>query len=57
MNMKDSDSCRADVPVLQTGSMLTTRLLYSMRRGDLKCGGVTLCIGSGQGTAPALESF
>jgi acetyl-CoA C-acetyltransferase len=35
--------------------VLTTRLLHSMRRDDLKKGVVTMCIGGGQGIALALE--
>lgn len=38
-----------------TGTVLTTRLLHSMRRDGLKRGIVTLCIGGGQGIALALE--
>ncbi|MCE4369650.1 thiolase family protein [Xanthomonas hortorum] len=40
-----------------TGAVLTTRLLYSMRRDGLKRGIVTLCIGGGQGIALALEAL
>ena len=40
-----------------TGAVLTTRLLYSMRRDGLKRGVVTLCIGGGQGIALALEAL
>lgn len=40
-----------------TGAVLTTRLLHSMRRGGLKRGIVTLCIGGGQGIALALEAL
>ncbi|NHW87950.1 acetyl-CoA C-acyltransferase, partial [Escherichia coli] len=39
-----------------TGTVLTTRLLQSMRRDGLKRGLVTLCIGGGQGVALLLES-
>ena len=42
-------------PIGGTGAILTTRLLYSMRRDGLKRGIVTLCIGGGQGIALALE--
>lgn len=42
-------------PIGATGAVLTTRLLYSMRRDGLKRGIVTLCIGGGQGIALALE--
>jgi acetyl-CoA C-acetyltransferase len=42
-------------PIGATGSILTTRLLYSMQRDKLKRGIVTLCIGGGQGIALALE--
>jgi acetyl-CoA C-acetyltransferase len=40
-----------------TGAVLATRLMHSMRRDGLKRGIVTLCIGSGQGIALALEAF
>ncbi|HVB79635.1 MAG TPA: thiolase family protein [Candidatus Binataceae bacterium] len=42
-------------PIGATGSVLTTRLLHSMKRDGLKRGVVTLCIGGGQGIALALE--
>jgi acetyl-CoA C-acetyltransferase len=42
-------------PIGATGAVLTTRLLYAMRREGLKRGIVTLCIGGGQGIALALE--
>lgn len=42
-------------PIGATGSILTTRILYSMKRDGLKRGIVTLCIGGGQGIALALE--
>ncbi len=42
-------------PIGATGAVLTTRLLYSMKRDGLKRGIVTLCIGGGQGIALALE--
>ncbi|CEG60920.1 thiolase family protein [Legionella micdadei] len=42
-------------PIGATGAILTTRLLYSMKRDGLKRGMVTLCIGGGQGIALALE--
>ena len=42
-------------PIGASGAVLTTRLLYSMARDDLKRGVVTLCIGGGQGIALALE--
>jgi acetyl-CoA C-acetyltransferase len=42
-------------PIGATGAVLTTRLLYSMKRDGLKRGVVTLCIGGGQGIALALE--
>jgi acetyl-CoA C-acetyltransferase len=43
-------------PIGATGAVLTTRLIHSMRRGGLKRGIVTLCIGGGQGIALALET-
>lgn len=42
-------------PIGATGTVLTTRLLHSMRRDGLKKGIVTMCIGGGQGIALALE--
>lgn len=42
-------------PIGATGAVLTTRLLHSMKRDNLKRGIVTLCIGGGQGIALALE--
>lgn len=42
-------------PIGATGAVLTTRLLYSMKRDGLKRGIVTMCIGGGQGIAIALE--
>lgn len=42
-------------PIGATGAILTTRLLYAMRREGIKRGLVTLCIGGGQGIALALE--
>jgi acetyl-CoA C-acetyltransferase len=42
-------------PIGATGAILTTRLLHSMKRDNLKRGIVTLCIGGGQGIALALE--
>ena len=42
-------------PIGATGAVLTTRLIHSMRRDDLKHGIVTLCIDGGQGIALALE--
>lgn len=42
-------------PIGATGSILTTRILHSMKRDGLKRGIVTLCIGGGQGIALALE--
>jgi acetyl-CoA C-acetyltransferase len=44
-------------PIGATGAVLTTRLLYSMKRDGLKRGVVTLCIGGGQGIALALETI
>ena len=42
-------------PIGATGAVLTTRLIHSMRRGGLRRGLVTLCIGGGQGVALAFE--
>jgi acetyl-CoA C-acetyltransferase len=38
-----------------TGAVLTTRLLYSIRRDRINKGIVTLCIGGGLGIALAIE--
>lgn len=43
-------------PIGATGAVLTTRLLYSMRRDGLKRRLVTLCIGGGQAVAMAVEA-
>ena len=42
-------------PIGATGAVLTTKLIYSMRRDGLTRGLVTLCIGGGQGIALAIE--
>jgi acetyl-CoA C-acetyltransferase len=44
-------------PIGATGAILTTKLIHSMRRDDLRRGIVTLCIGGGQGIALALETI
>jgi acetyl-CoA C-acetyltransferase len=44
-------------PIGATGAVLTTRLIYSMRRDGLRRGIVTLCIGGGQGIALAIETL
>ncbi|PMS38444.1 acetyl-CoA C-acetyltransferase [Trinickia symbiotica] len=44
-------------PIGATGAVLTTRLIHSMRRDNLKRGIVTLCIGGGQGIALAIETL
>jgi acetyl-CoA C-acetyltransferase len=44
-------------PIGATGAVLTTRLLYAMRREGVRRGMVTLCIGGGQGIALALEAM
>jgi acetyl-CoA C-acetyltransferase len=44
-------------PIGATGAVLTTRLIHSMRRDNLKRGVVTLCIGGGQGIALAIETI
>ncbi len=44
-------------PIGATGAILTTRLLYAMRREKLRRGIVTLCIGGGMGIALALEAL
>lgn len=44
-------------PIGATGAVLTTRLLYSLKRAGLRRGMVTLCIGGGQGIALAIEAL
>jgi acetyl-CoA C-acetyltransferase len=44
-------------PIGASGAVLTTRLLHSMQRDNIKRGVVTLCIGGGQGIALAFESL
>jgi acetyl-CoA C-acetyltransferase len=44
-------------PIGATGAILTTRLLYAMKRDGIRRGIVTLCIGGGQGIALALETL
>ncbi|MDX0312570.1 acetyl-CoA C-acyltransferase [Sinorhizobium meliloti] len=44
-------------PIGATGAILTTRLLYSMRRDGISKGIVSLCIGGGQGIALALQAL
>jgi len=43
-------------PIGATGAILTTKLIHSIRRDGLKRGLVTLCIGSGQDIALAIET-
>jgi len=42
-------------PIAATGAMLVTKLVYEMKRRDVKRGIVTACIGGGQGIAVLLE--
>ncbi len=44
-------------PIGATGAVLTTRLLYSMKRDGISRGVVTLCIGGGQGIALTIEAL
>ena len=44
-------------PIGATGAVLTTRLLYLMKRDGIRRGVVTLCIGGGQGIALTLEAL
>ncbi len=44
-------------PIGATGAILTSRLVHSMRRDGIRRGGVTLCIGGGQGIALTLETL
>ena len=41
-------------PIGATGAILTTRLLYALRRSGLRRDIVSLCISGGQGTAIAV---
>ncbi|QPK79667.1 acetyl-CoA C-acyltransferase [Corynebacterium lizhenjunii] len=43
-------------PVGATGIILTTKLLYALRRENLRYGLVTMCIGGGQGIALIVEN-
>ncbi|EGL83254.1 acetyl-CoA acetyltransferase [Caldalkalibacillus thermarum TA2.A1] len=42
-------------PIAATGAMLVTKLVYEMKRRDVKRGLVTACIGGGQGIAVIVE--
>lgn len=42
-------------PIAATGAILTTKLVYEMKRRDVKRGVVTACIGGGQGIAVLVE--
>ena len=42
-------------PIAATGAMLTTKLVYEMKRRNVKRGIVTACIGGGQGIAVLIE--
>jgi acetyl-CoA C-acetyltransferase len=42
-------------PIAATGSMLVTKLVYEMKRRNVRKGLVTACIGGGQGIALSLE--
>jgi acetyl-CoA C-acetyltransferase len=44
-------------PIGATGAVLTTRLLHSMARDNIRRGVVTLCIGGGQGIALTLQAL
>jgi hypothetical protein len=50
------ESARQPSPASAIGFLISTRLLHSMWRDGLKCGGVTLCIRR-QGIALAVESL
>ncbi|WIM67623.1 acetyl-CoA C-acyltransferase [Corynebacterium breve] len=43
-------------PVSATGAILTTRILYALKRENLRYGLVTMCIGGGQGIAIIIEN-
>jgi len=57
MNPARQAAIGAGLPIGAAGAILATRLMYSMRRGGLKRGVVSLCIGGGLGIALALESL
>jgi acetyl-CoA C-acetyltransferase len=42
-------------PIAATGAVITTKILYEMKRTDQDLGLVTLCIGGGQGIAMLIE--
>jgi acetyl-CoA C-acetyltransferase len=42
-------------PISATGGIIMTKLLYEMKREDLKYGLATMCIGGGQGIAVVVE--
>lgn len=42
-------------PIAATGAILVTKLVYEMKRRNLKRGLVTSCVGGGQGMAVLLE--
>ncbi len=44
-------------PIGATGPVLTARLLHSMRRGGVRRGLVTLCIGGGKGLHSRSKRF
>ncbi len=44
-------------PLGATGAKLTTQLLYEMKRRDVECGMVTMCIGGGMGAAGIFENL
>lgn len=42
-------------PIAATGAILTTKLVYEMKRRDVQFGLITACIGGGQGIATVFE--
>lgn len=44
-------------PIAATGAILLTKLLYELKRRNLRRGLVTMCIGGGQGVAMIVERF
>ena len=44
-------------PTGATGSVLTTKLIYEMKRRNAQTGLITLCVGGGQGMSIAFENI
>lgn len=44
-------------PIGASGAIITTKLIYEMRRSNARLGAATMCIGGGQGIAMILENL